>query len=75
MKTIAVVEARRHFARLLEAVESGEEVVITRRGRSIARLVPERQRTAADIFRPFWQGEALDIDSPPDLPADPVDWS
>ncbi|MFB1030301.1 MAG: type II toxin-antitoxin system prevent-host-death family antitoxin, partial [Thauera sp.] len=35
-----MVEARSRFSALLAAVEEGEEVAITRRGRVIARLVP-----------------------------------
>lgn len=41
MKTATVANAKSHLSSLLAAVEAGEEVVITRRGRPIARLVPE----------------------------------
>ena len=37
-------EARRKFSSLLDQVEGGEEVVIRRRGREVARLVPPRGR-------------------------------
>jgi len=40
MKTVAVVEARTHLSALLERVRRGEEIVITRRGKAVARLVP-----------------------------------
>ena len=40
MKPIGIVEARRHFSALLERVRRGEETVITRRGKAVARLVP-----------------------------------
>ncbi len=33
-------DAKTHLARLLDRVERGEEIVITRHGRPIARLVP-----------------------------------
>lgn len=39
MRKVSVREARAEIARLLEAVEAGEEVVITRRGDPVARLV------------------------------------
>lgn len=39
MKTVSARDANQHFSKLLAEVESGEEVVITRRGRPIARLV------------------------------------
>ena len=39
-KSVGVHEAKTHLSRLLEQVAAGEEVVITRRGREVARLVP-----------------------------------
>jgi prevent-host-death family protein len=41
MKTATVRELRNHYNTLLEWVAEGEEVVITKRGKSVARLVPE----------------------------------
>ena len=72
MRTVAVVEAKSQFSALLAAVESGEEVAITRRGRVIARLVPDTARSAADVFRVCWQEGGLDLEAPPDTPAEPV---
>jgi prevent-host-death family protein len=37
---VGVYEAKTTFSRLLERVAAGEEVVITRRGEEVARLVP-----------------------------------
>jgi prevent-host-death family protein len=39
MQTVNVHEAKTQLSRLLEAVEAGEEVVIARAGRPVARLV------------------------------------
>lgn len=39
MKTVGVSEAKAHFAQLLDDVERGEEVTITRHGRPVAKLV------------------------------------
>jgi prevent-host-death family protein len=39
-KSVGVHEAKTHLSRLLELVTAGEEVVITRRGEEVARLVP-----------------------------------
>lgn len=55
MKTISAREANQGFPELLAEVAAGEEVVITRRGQPVARLVPfrgdemipERERAAA----------------------------
>lgn len=38
---VGAYEARTRFAALLEQVERGDEVVITKHGRPVARLVPE----------------------------------
>jgi prevent-host-death family protein len=37
---IGIREANQHLSRYIAAVEGGDEVVITRRGRPVARLVP-----------------------------------
>jgi prevent-host-death family protein len=50
MREIGAFEAKNKFGTLLDWVESGEEVVITRRGKAIARLIPSgtgRDRTRA----------------------------
>jgi len=39
-KSVGVHEAKTHLSRLLQAVENGEEVEITKRGQVVARLVP-----------------------------------
>ena len=43
-ETINVHAAKTHLSRLLERVEAGEELVIARAGRPIARLVPFQAR-------------------------------
>lgn len=40
MKTVNIHEAKTHLSRLLKRVAAGENVVIARAGRPIARLVP-----------------------------------
>lgn len=73
MKTIGIVDARKHFAQLLDSVEAGEEVIITRRGRSVARLVPEQPQSAAAVFAPLWDADFTDLKTPQDIPAEPVE--
>ena len=41
---VNVHEAKTHLSRLLERVEAGEEVVVARAGRPIARLIPFQRR-------------------------------
>ena len=54
MTEIGAFEAKTNLSELLDRVERGEEVVITRRGRPVARLVPAadtRQRNAAEAVK------------------------
>lgn len=44
VKVIGAFEAKNRLGTLLDWVEQGEEVVITRRGKAVARLVPEGPR-------------------------------
>jgi prevent-host-death family protein len=45
--TIGAFEAKTHLSKLLERVEAGEEIVITRHGKEVARLVPPKNVTPA----------------------------
>ena len=47
MRAVNVHEAKTHLSRLLARVERGEQVVIQRAGKPIARLVPVGPRAAA----------------------------
>ena len=40
MRTVNIHEAKTHLSRLLEAVAAGEEIVIAKAGRPIAKVVP-----------------------------------
>ncbi len=40
MNSIGAFEAKTKLSELLDRVESGEEIIITRRGRNVAKLVP-----------------------------------
>ena len=43
MITVSLVEAKAHLSELLDKVESGQGVVITRHGRPVAQLYPVAQ--------------------------------
>jgi prevent-host-death family protein len=47
---VSLREANQHLSRYIEAVERGDEVIITRRGRPVAKLVPiaEKRRLTAE---------------------------
>jgi prevent-host-death family protein len=50
---IGAFEAKTHLSRLLERVQKGNEVIITKRGKPIARLIPfkeDRARVSKDII-------------------------
>lgn len=49
-QSVGVHEAKTQLSRLLEAVERGEEVLITRRGRYVARLTREGLPTPRRTF-------------------------
>ena len=64
MKQVGVYDAKTQLPRLLEAVERGEIVTITRHGRPVARLVPvtSSQRTVQETIeaiRAFRRGRTL----------------
>jgi prevent-host-death family protein len=49
MRTIQASEAKTHLPQLLDKVEHGETIVITRHGRAIARIVPETDTRQAEV--------------------------
>jgi prevent-host-death family protein len=65
MKQIRVYEAKTQLPRLLDEVERGESVTITRRGRPVARLIavlgpPRGVDDAIAAIREFRKGNRLD---------------
>lgn len=40
MASVGAFEAKTHFSSLLERVEKGEQIIITRHGKPVAKLVP-----------------------------------
>ena len=49
MREIQASEAKTHLPQLLDDVERGETLIITRHGRAIARIVPEVNRRQEEI--------------------------
>ncbi len=52
MQSISLMNANQEFSKMIKAVEHGQEFVITRRGRPIAKLMPHRFDKMTD---PEWQ--------------------
>jgi prevent-host-death family protein len=67
VKSVSAREANQAFSRCLAEAEAGEEILITRRGRPVAKLVPitpadaeaERQKAIDDAIRLMRKGFPL----------------
>ena len=46
--TVGAYEAKTHLSKLLEKVEAGEEITITKHGAPIAKLVPVKKEASAE---------------------------
>jgi prevent-host-death family protein len=57
--TVGAFEAKTHLSALLERVSRGEEVVITKHGRPVARLVPASVVDRAQVDRAITRLKAL----------------
>lgn len=75
MRQVGSFEAKTHLSGLLDEVARGESVVITKRGRPVARLVPiepaagdpqaarvAAMRAARDAFRRAWTGPPMTVE-------------
>ncbi len=71
MIRVNIHEAKTHLSRLLERVEGGEEVVIARAGKPIARLVPfdddSAPRTLGVLHGQIRVGDDFDAPLPPEV--------
>jgi prevent-host-death family protein len=59
MQTIPIHQAKDRFSALLQAVEEGEEVVITRHGKRIARIVKETEAAPSEAEKERIRREAM----------------
>jgi prevent-host-death family protein len=66
MKQVGAFEAKNKLGHLLDLAEQGEEIIITRHGKEVARLVPPRSgfnraeaRAAANSIREMSKGVTL----------------
>jgi prevent-host-death family protein len=51
MSTVTALEAKTRFGELLDRVARGEEIVITRHDKAVARIVPEGHQSLDDVRR------------------------
>ena len=59
MREVQASEAKAHLPQLLDEVEHGETIIITRHGRAIARIVPEAARRQEEIDKAIEDIRAL----------------
>ena len=66
MNDVALFDAKNRLSELINRVEAGEEIAITRRGKVVARLVPpapdeasQRARDAIETLRSSRKGVSL----------------
>lgn len=72
MKAVGIFEAKTHFSALIESAERGAEIVITRKGKAVARIVPfETPKSREFGFDDGLGYIAEDFNAP--LPADVLD--
>lgn len=61
---VSIYEAKTHLSKLIEAVERGEEVIVSRRNKPVVRIVPagahRGTRIGALAGRPFKMGNGFD---------------
>jgi prevent-host-death family protein len=68
---VNIYAAKTHLSRLIDQVNAGEEVVITRHGRVVARLVPvqaaKSRRLGLLEGQGYWVADDFDAPLPDDL--------
>ena len=50
-RTVGAYDAKTHFSELLERVESGEEITITKHGAPVARMIPVKKQSSLEERR------------------------
>ena len=63
MRTMTATEASRGFSDLLDAVERGESVTVTRNGKPVAVFTPARRSTGRDLDAALGPSRLTDEDA------------
>jgi prevent-host-death family protein len=67
LNEVGAYEAKTHLPALLERVQRGEQITITKHGKPVARLVPigrsspDRRRDIVKRLKEFRKGQTLDV--------------
>ena len=71
MKIVNIHEAKTHLSRLLEDVAGGEDVIIAKSGKPVARLIPFRPalepRVPGSMKGKIWIADDFDAPLPPEI--------
>ena len=71
MRTTNVAEAKAHLSRLIEKALAGEEIIISKYGKPVVKLVPyERDTRPRDMSVRVWEGEVYVADDFDELPTE-----
>jgi prevent-host-death family protein len=73
MAQVGMHEAKTKLSQLVERAEAGEDVVIARNGKPVARLVPVSGKSALASVRGSWRGRVRIADDFDELPDDIAD--
>ena len=63
-------EAKTKLSKLVERAEAGEDIVIARNGKPVARLVPIARKNSLEAVRGIWRGRVHIADDFDELPDD-----
>ena len=70
MTQVGMHEAKTKLSQLVERAEAGEDIVIARNGKPVARLVPVVATSSLSSVRGAWRGRVQLSDDFDDLPDD-----
>lgn len=49
MTSLATAEAKSHFSEMIDRASKGEEIIITKRGRPVVKVIPFEKKTQSQI--------------------------
>jgi len=70
MAQVGMHEAKTKLSKLVERAEAGEDIVIARNGKPVARLVPVARTSSLAVVRGAWRGRVRIAEDFDDLPDD-----
>ena len=73
MAQFGMHEAKTKLSQLVERAESGEDIVIARNGKPVARLTPVASTSSIECVRGAWRGRVRIGEDFDELPADIAD--